>query len=70
MAHAKVSLKEIESGQILAEMVLWYKTAVKKETFKDRYNRLWKEGRAIAKKRGYTAKDVERIIAEVRSESR
>jgi hypothetical protein len=66
----KVSLSQIENGRLLSEMMEWYRTKIKNRDFNRSLDRLMRKGRAIAKKRGYTSKVIDRTIAEVRAENR
>lgn len=67
MSPTRVSLRQIEEGETLRELVRWYKE--NKNNFTRRLNVLRDKSRDAFEKAGYGPKDIERIITEVRQKS-
>jgi len=65
MPGTKIRLEQIEEGRILKQLVLWFRSAPR--SFPTRLNALRIRSRAAARRAGITLKDVDRLIAEVRS---
>lgn len=65
MPKTRIRLEEIEDGQTLKQMILWFRSS--KRSFSSRWNELRIRTRAAAKRAGIGPKDVDRLIAEVRA---
>lgn len=65
MALSKVRLSQIEDGETLIELIRWYKN--NKNDFVRRFNALRDKTRKAFENSGYTLKDVDRLIAKVRT---
>lgn len=65
MATTKIRLEQIENGRILKQLVLWFRASP--QAFPARLNALRARTRSAARRAGITLKDVDHLIAEVRS---
>ena len=65
MTYQKIRLEQIEEGRTLRRLVQWFRVSA--PSFPARLNDLRRRSRRAAARAGVTAKDVDRLIAEVRS---
>ena len=65
MSNTKIRLAQIENGQILKRLILWFRASP--QSFPARLTILRSRSRNAAQRAGITPKHVDRLIAEVRS---
>ncbi|MDP3723306.1 MAG: hypothetical protein Q8R91_07410 [Candidatus Omnitrophota bacterium] len=65
MPTTKIRLQQLEDGQILKQLVQWFK--ISHVEFPERFNSLRVRTRRAVERAGLGPKDVDRLIAEVRS---
>ena len=64
MATKRIRLQQIEDGQTLKQMVLWFRSS--RRQFPARLNALRARSRRAASRAGIGQKDIDRLVAEVR----
>ena len=68
MPKTRIKLDQIEGGKTLRKLIEWYKKE-NKNSFMWRFKNLRERTLKSAEKAGYRSQDIERLIAEIRTES-
>ena len=65
MPNPKIPLERIEGGQVLKQLVIWFRRSP--QSFAARLDTLRTRSRLAAKRAGISRRDVDRLITDVRS---